>query len=140
MGTITNLVVRDQPGTGALLTLQTGCVESVIVADAMPRVRVRLDGGSLVTALLPQHIDTRWLLEAVAIAPIVATVLPRPSGEALLCAVYPGEAHANVRADVLIVGRNVSIDASTAVEINAPSICAAADNQHVIRGGIVRIN
>ena len=83
-----------------------------------------IDGTLEPATLRPAHVDARWLAEASRSAPVPALfAIARPSGRYVLFGVVPGDAHADVKVDVVIRGRDVRVEAE--------SINLAARNAHV---------
>jgi hypothetical protein len=135
-----------------------GVIEGRVVGvGATGLARGVLAGGASVEALCPAHIDSAWLAEACARAPIAAVfVLARPSGRHVLWGVFPDAAHAEVRADLVIRGRQVRIDAESLrlssrearldleadgnVALKGRDVTSHARRVNRIKGGSIRLN
>jgi hypothetical protein len=120
-------------------------------------VRAELATGETVQALCPAHVDAAWLKEACARAPVAAVFArARPSGRHVLWGIFPGVAHADVRADVVIRGRAVKVDAE-ALQLNSRAahldldpegnvalkgrdVTSHARRVNRIKGGSIRLN
>jgi len=126
-----------------------------VAADG--RVKATLTGGRSVTGLCPAHIDRLWLAEAARVAPLPAVFLAaRPSGRYVLFGVFPQPAHADLRVDHVIRGREVRVDAETLhlssrnaqvrldpegdVTLRGRDITNHARRINRIKGGAIRLN
>jgi hypothetical protein len=141
---------RDLPAT----TLFEGHVHAV---DEQGRVRGVLAGGEAVEAAAPAHIDVTWLREAAAREPVAAAfTVASPSGRYILWGLFPGPAHADVRVDVVVRGRNVRVDAESLhlsargsqirlepdgnVNVRGRDVTSHARRVNRIKGGSIRLN
>jgi hypothetical protein len=109
----------------------------VCAVDEQGVVQGVLAGGERVEALSPAHVDLAWLREAAAREPVAAAfAVMRPSGRYVLWGVFPSAAHADVKADVVIRGRNVRVDADSLqlTTRGGAQIKLEADGNATIRG------
>jgi hypothetical protein len=128
---------------------------TAVTADG--RVRAVLTGRVSIEALRPAHVDARWLAEASRSAPVPAVfAIARPSGRYVLLGVFPGEAHANVKVDVVIRGRDVRVEAESInlasrnahvrldvdgnVSVRGRDLTSHARRVNRIKGGAIRLN
>jgi hypothetical protein len=115
------------------------------------------EDGTEVEARCSGHIDRGWLAAAVAVAPVDALFVLPPNGTRfLLLAVFPGEEHDDVRADLRLRGRKVVIEGDEvrlqskhahvavaragAVEVRGKDITSRATRINRIQGGAIRLN
>jgi hypothetical protein len=129
----------------------------VVAVEAGGQVRAVLAGGEAIEALCPAHIDAAWLKEACARAPVAAAfALARPSGRHVLWGIFPDAAHADVRADVVIRGRQVKVEAESVqlsstdarldleadgkVTLKGRDVTSHARRVNRIKGGSIRLN
>jgi hypothetical protein len=136
---------------GRVIELTDGDGEGAVV------VRALLAGGEGVEALCPAHVDAGWLRAACAVAPVPAAfVVARPSGRHVLWGIFPGAAHADVRADLVIRGRAVTVDADSLalssrdahlrlqangdVALKGRDVTSHARRVNRIKGGSIRLN
>jgi hypothetical protein len=129
----------------------------VVGVDAPGTVRAVLAGGQEIQALCPAHVDAAWLTEACAVAPVAALfVTAQPSKRYVLWGVLPSAQHADVRADVVIRGRHIKLDAEAVqlrsreayldleadgnVAIKGRDVTSHARRVNRIKGGSVRLN
>jgi hypothetical protein len=135
-----------------------GVLEGHVVAAGEPgTVRAVLAGGEAVEALCPAHVDAAWLREACARAPVAAVfVVARPSGRHILWGIFPGVAHADVKCDIVIQGREVKVDAESLqlssrnahlrldaegnVTLKGRDVTSHARRVNRIKGGSIRLN
>jgi hypothetical protein len=150
--------VRDGGANAAIGRAASGVVEGHVVATAEPGVvRAVLTGGAAVDALCPAHVDAAWLKEACARAPVAAAfVVAQPSGRHVVWGIFPGVAHADVRCDVVIRGREVKVDADSLqlssrnahlrldpegnVNLKGRDVTSHARRMNRIKGGSIRLN
>jgi hypothetical protein len=138
------------PAPGELL-------EGHVVAVETGGVRVELAGGRTAVALRPAHIDERWLAQAVRKAPVPAVLaVARPTGRLVLTGLFPGPAHAGIKLDIAIEGRDVRIDADAIhinsrnaqlrlapdgdVELRGRNVTSHAKRINRVKGGAIRLN
>ena len=150
-GQLRSLSARMNAGEGALLE---GHVRGV---DGNGAVRATLATGEEIEALCPAHIDAQWLREAAARVPVAAAfAIARPSRRYILWGLFPGPAHADVRTDVTIRGRNVRVESESLhlgarnaqmrldvdgnVTVSGRDVTSHARRVNRIKGGAVRIN
>jgi hypothetical protein len=120
-------------------------------------VTARIEPTRALKARCPAHVDRNWLAAAVKVAPVdAAFVLPRNGTRPILLAIFPGPEHADVRADVTLVGHRVriaaeeiliqgkrahlSLDRKGAVELRGQDVTSRATRLHRIQGGAIRLN
>lgn len=134
-------------------------VEGVVHAvDEAGVVAAILEGGQAIAPLCPAHIDRAWLRAAAARAPVAAVfAVARPSGRYVLWGVFPAEVHADVRADVVVRGRHVVVDAESVrvagangaqlnldpdgnASLRGRDITSHARRVNRIKGGAIRLN
>lgn len=126
------------------------------VADGVT-VRAKLAGGASIEASCPAHVDASWLRAACALAPVPAAfAVARPSGRHVLWGIFPRAAHAAARADLVIRGRAVTVDAESLaltsraahlrleaegdVALKGRDVTSHARRVNRIRGGSIRLN
>ena len=146
-----SLSARLQASGGGVLE---GHVNSVSERGLVEAV---LAGGEAIEALCPSHIDRRWLREACKQAPVVAAfVVAKPSGRHVLWGLFPSAAHENVKADVVIRGKHLRLDAETVhltsnnahlrfdpegnIALKGRDLTSHARRVNRIKGGSVRLN
>jgi hypothetical protein len=129
----------------------------ILSVSADGRVRAVLSRRATIEALCPAHIDGRWLAEASRRAPVPAVfATARPSGRYVLFAVFPGDAHADVKVDVVILGRDVRVEAESIslnardahvrldvdgnVSMRGRDLTSHARRVNRIKGGAIRLN
>jgi hypothetical protein len=151
LGTLRSLPARRDLAASGVIEGRVGSV------DEHGTVRAVLNGGEPIEARCPAHIDLAWLKAASACAPVdAAFVVARPSGRHILWGVFPGAAHAEVRADVVIRGRQVRLDAESVhlssrdahlrleadgnVAVKGRDVTSHARRVNRIKGGSIRLN
>ena len=136
----------------------SGVVEGRVIGTSEPgQVRGVLAGGETIEALCPAHVDAVWLQAACARGPVAAAfVLVQPSGRHLLWGIFPGPEHADVRADIVIRGRHIKVDAEALqlssrsahldldgegnVAVKGRDVTSHARRVNRIKGGSIRLN
>jgi len=121
------------------------------------KVRGVLAGGEAIEALCPAHVDPSWLQAACERGPVAAAfVLLQPSGRHILWGIFPGAEHADVRADIVIRGRQIRVDADALqlssrsahldldadgnVAVKGRDVISHARRVNRIKGGSIRLN
>jgi len=136
----------------------SGLVEGRVVAVSEPgKVRGVLAGGEAIEALCPAHVDPVWLQAACARGPVPAAfALVQPTRRHVLWGVFPGTEHADVRADIVIRGRQIKLDAEALqlssrsahldldaegnVSVKGRDVTSHARRVNRIKGGSIRLN
>jgi len=136
----------------------SGVLEGRVIATSQPgTVRGVLAGGETIEALCPAHVDAVWLQAACERGAVAAAfVLVQPSGRHVLWGIFPGPEHAEVRADIVIRGRQIRLDAealqltsrSARLELDAEGnvavkgrdVTSHARRVNRIKGGSIRLN
>jgi hypothetical protein len=158
---------RAAAGAGGSAIVVEGQVVAVVAASgaggkgaisgAPGSVRAVLSGGEAIDARCPVHVDIAWLSQACVRGPVAAVfVAARPSGRYVLWGLFPGAEHADVRADLIIRGRKVRVDAESLqlssqnahldlesdgnVALKGRDITSHARRVHRIKGGSIRLN
>ena len=157
-GQLRSLAARRAAAGAGEISAACGVIEGrVVEVEPSGTVRAVLAGGEAIEALCPAHIDAAWLKEACARAPVAAAfVLARPSGRHLLWGIFPDAAHAEVRADVVIRGRQVKVEAESVelssrdarldleadgkVTLKGRDVTSHARRVNRIKGGSIRLN
>ena len=122
-------------------------IATVVSVTSDGSALLRLVDGSSETALLQKHVDPAWLSAATVVGPVEAAVLRRGS-RCFVWAVYPGPEHADVRAEVVIKGTRIVLEAGRShVEVNeeevrlkAKEIQSRATGENWILGARIRLN
>ena len=135
-----------------------GILEGRVVATSEPgTVRGVLATGETIEGLCPAHVDFAWLQAACARSPVAAAFISlQPSGRHVLWGVFPGPEHADVRADVVIRGRQIKVDADNLqlssrnahvdldaegnVAVKGRDVISHARRVNRIKGGSIRLN
>ena len=161
LGRAKRRLVRDdsharapRPASDAGLLLE-GWVRAV---DEGGAIQATLASGQAIAPICPAHIDLGWLRVAAARAPVAAVfAVTRPSGRHVLWGIFPGAAHADVRADVVVRGRTVVVDAESVrvgaangaqlnleadgnASLRGRDITSHARRVNRIKGGAIRLN
>ena len=151
--------LRKREGTASVgVAAGVVAVEGRIVGVGEPgTVRAVLAGGETIEARCPAHIDAAWVQAACTRAPVDAVfVLATPSRRHIVWGVFPGAAHADVRADVVIRGRQIKLDAESLelrsrnahldletdgnVLLKGRDVTSHARRVNRIKGGSIRLN
>lgn len=153
-------VIQRGGGSSASTGLAQGMLMEGVVrsVDETWRVAATLADGESISALCPAHIDRGWLRAAAAHAPVAAVfAVAQPSGRHVLWGLFPSEVHAEIRADIVVRGRHVVVDAESAqittragaqldlerdgnTSLRGRDITTHARRVNRIKGGAVRIN
>jgi len=146
-----SLSARLQAKGGGVIEGHVGGVSESGLARAV------LAGGEAIEALCPSHVDLRWLREACKRAPVAAAfVVAQPSGRHVLWGLFPGAAHQEVKADVVIRGKHLRLEAESVhltssnaqlrfdtegnVALKGRDVTSHARRVNRIKGGSVRLN
>ena len=140
------------------MAVEPGVVfEGRVMGVGQSTVEAHVEPDGVVEARRPAHVDVGWLRAAVEAGPVEgAFVVPRGGGRAVLLAVFPGPEHAQVRADITLVGRHVRIEAEAfrvqgkgahvsveengSVELRGRDVTSRATRVNRIRGGAIRLS
>ena len=148
---------RPAPTADAESGLWEGAVLAVADGTDGVIVHATFASGARIEASCPAHVDASWLRAACALAPVPAAfVVARPSGRHVLWGIFPGPVHAEARADLVIRGRAVTVDAESLaltsraarlhleaegdVALKGRDVTSHARRVNRIRGGSIRLN